>query len=145
VSIKGLGTLNLCTDCHSVPRPVEEGGPARRDVKMRLGKTTVVGGPPQPADREAGPVYELSDGSRVVPTGRLFVRFAAGTPARERAGDLSRAGLEIVEVPGYAPHAAWVRPREAGAAAALSMLGKAAALPDVENVEPELLRERSKR
>jgi hypothetical protein len=89
-----------------------------------------------------GPVYLSADGVRVVPTDLVFVRFAEGTAAEARRADLERAGFEIVDVPGYAPHAAWVRARDGGIAASLEGLGDLRALPGVQHVEPQLLMER---
>jgi hypothetical protein len=85
-------------------------------------------------------VYRAGEGGPVgVPTGEVFVRFAAGTRAANHRSALAAAGFEIKEVPAYAPHAAWVRARSHDAAEALAGLGRLAALPGVENVEPQLL------
>ena len=92
-----------------------------------------------------GPVYAAPDGPLAVPTGLLFVRFAEGTSAAGRRVELERAGFELVQVPGYASHAAWVRAREGGIAASLHKMADAEALPGVENVEPQMLMERAPR
>lgn len=99
--------------------------------------------PPAPA--ETGPVYSSSDGEIVVPTGRAFVRFAAGTDAHSRAADLERTGFSIEKVPVSAPHAAWVVARRGGVVAALRGLADLARLSGVDGVEPQWLRERVNR
>jgi hypothetical protein len=91
---------------------------------------------------EVGPVYVSPDGVLVVPTGLVFVRFEDGSSAEARRADLDRAGFEIVQVPGYAPHAAWVRARRGGIAASLAELDVLTALPGVRHVEPQMLSER---
>lgn len=99
--------------------------------------------PPAPA--ATGPVYSSADGEIVVPTGRVFVRFAAGTDAHSRAADLERAGFSIEKVPVSAPHAAWVTARRDGVVAALRGLADLARLLGVDGVEPQWLRERVNR
>jgi hypothetical protein len=94
---------------------------------------------------EVGPVYASPDGPIAVPTGRLFVRFREGTSAAGRASDIERVGFEIEHVPGYAPHAAWVRARESGIAASLGGMASLEAIADVENVEPQMLMESARR
>lgn len=95
--------------------------------------------------RQIGPVYARPDGPLAVPTGKLFVRFGEGSAAAEHRAALERAGYEIVKVPGYAPHAAWVRARGGDLAAGLRGMSALAALPGVEHVEPEMLMASSKR
>jgi hypothetical protein len=99
-----------------------------------------------PGDRTAagegtlGPVYALQPGGTpAVPTGLLFVRFADGVPAEARRPAFEQAGYEIVKSPRYAPHTAWVRSRSRDMAAALEGLPALERLPDVENVEPQML------
>lgn len=99
--------------------------------------------PPDASDW--GPVYVTSDGVPAVPTGLLFVRFAEGTSAASRRDELERAGFEVVTVPRYAPHAAWVRARDGGVAASLEKIAEVEAIPGVENVEPQMLIESARR
>lgn len=97
-----------------------------------------------PAEEFAGlPVYESAEGALVYPTGKVWVRFARGTEARERADDLAAAGFTIESTPGYAPHGAFVTAEDA--AAALNGLERLRAVEGVEHVEPQLLREASRR
>jgi hypothetical protein len=86
-----------------------------------------------------GPVYSTRGGPLAVPTGLLFVRFAEGTAAASQRESLERAGFDLVEVPSFAPHAAWIRPSAGGIGAALRRLADVEAIPGVENVEPQML------
>ena len=92
-----------------------------------------------------GPVYAQPGGPLAVPTGLVFVRFREGTAAGARRADIERAGYELVQVPAYAPHAAWVCAQPGGIAAALQNSAALAALSGVENVEPQMLMERATR
>ena len=86
-------------------------------------------------------MYALEpDGDRAVPSGRVFVRFAAGVQAAERSDALSRAGYEVLDIPLYAPQAAWVGAAGGDMAAALRGLVRLEGIEDVENVEPQMLR-----
>lgn len=96
-------------------------------------------------DDDFAPVYATPDGASVVASGLVFVRFAEGTRAEQRTDDLAGAGFEIVEVPGYARHAAWVRARSGGIGASLRGLAALEALEGVESVEPQMLRPRALR
>jgi len=93
------------------------------------------------AGRTVTPVYSLErSGPPCAPSGQVFVRFAAGVDARRRVEDLAAAGYRIRSVPGYAPHAAWVEAERGGIPAALAGVAELARLPDVERVEPQLLK-----
>lgn len=94
-----------------------------------------------PADRDGvpGPVYAMQGGEIAVPTGRVFVRFAADERADARREDLQRAGYVIEDAPTWAPHAAWVHAADRGIATALLGLARLEAIAGVERVEPEML------
>lgn len=98
-----------------------------------------------PDASDMGPVYVAGGGLLAVPTGLLFVRFAEGTSAASRRDELARAGFEVVAVPRYAPHAAWVRAKGGGLAASLEKIADVEAIPGVENVEPQMLMESARR
>jgi len=85
------------------------------------------------------PVYISPTGERVVPSGTLFVQFAAGTRAEDRRADLERIGLRIVKAPGFAPHAAYVE----GLSLAKTLLaaGKLQSFDGVQSVEVQMKRE----
>jgi hypothetical protein len=95
------------------------------------------------AAQPGSPVYESPDGALVYPTGKVWVRFAKGTDPRDRNADLAAAGFTLESVPGYAPHGAFVR--AADAASALNGMEKLRAIEGVEHVEPQVLRQASRR
>jgi hypothetical protein len=74
------------------------------------------------------------------PTGKIFVRFAEHVDAASREKDIASAGYKIVKTLPWAPHAAWVEPETS-----LAQLEDLKALRDMENVEPQMFMERSKR
>jgi hypothetical protein len=90
------------------------------------------------------PVYSLpSTESVVVPTGRVFVRFADAIKAETKGDELKKAGYKIAQTLGYAPNAAWLEATNGDVALALDNLEKLEELADVENVEPQLLAPRA--
>jgi hypothetical protein len=92
------------------------------------------------------PVYGLEpSGLPAVPTGQVFIRFAEGIKAEERRQEINQAGYEIVQSLSYAPQAAWLRARSDDIADALAEISKLEQLPDVENVEPQMLKESARR
>jgi hypothetical protein len=95
---------------------------------------------------DLSPVYGLQpSGLPAVPTGRVFVRFAEGVQAESRRQEINRTGYELVESLAYAPHAAWLRPRSGDMADALAGISRLEQLPDIENVEPQMLMESVRR
>jgi hypothetical protein len=114
-------------------------------VSQPDGRFSVV--PAEGAGPGAGPVYRAAGagGAIAVPTGRVFVRFGAGTRAQDRAGELEAAGFDVEDVPGFAPHAAWVRPRSGRVEDALEALDAVRGVPGVEHAEPQLVAERASR
>ena len=108
--------------------------------------THSVGAAGAAAQGAIGPVYRrMPGGGLVVPTGRVLVRFAEGEAAEVHRADLADAGYEIEEVLSYAPHAAWLRACSGDIGDTLAQLGRLAAHPGVENVEPQMLGEVSRR
>jgi hypothetical protein len=92
------------------------------------------------------PVYSLQpSGPLAVPTGQVFIRFAQGVDAASRRGDIERAGYEIVKTSSYTPHTAWLQSISGNVAHSLSNLHALESLPDVENVEPQMLTPREPR
>jgi hypothetical protein len=87
-----------------------------------------------------GPVYALQPGGPpAVPTGLVFVRFAEGVAADSHGEEIDRAGYEVAESLSYAPQAAWLRARSGRIADALAGIPALEKMPDVENVEPQML------
>lgn len=98
------------------------------------------------AGTDAEPVYSAGrDGPLAVPTGRIFVRLAAGLTPKERIAEFASMGLEIERTLSYAPNAAWLRPAQGGAAEALRVLKKVEKVPGVEHAEPQMLIQRTPR
>jgi hypothetical protein len=92
------------------------------------------------------PVYELyPGGSPAVPTGLVFLRFREGVDVASRQQEIKRAGYEVAQSPPFASNAAWLRARSGKIADALTGIPKLEALPDVENVEPQMLMESTTR
>ena len=93
-----------------------------------------------------GPVYALKPaGTPAVPTGLVFVRFAAGVKATDRTEDLERAGYKIARTVEYSPAAAWVRNASDNIAQALNGIPALEKIKGVENVEPQMLMARVSR
>jgi hypothetical protein len=90
-----------------------------------------------------GPVYYTGDpGTLVVPTGRLFVRLKTGVRATSKKTAFARAGYDIVEIPSYAPNAAWLAPTRGTIADSLANIHRVERIAGVVNVEPQLLQPR---
>ena len=95
-------------------------------------------------DAPLTPVYKLHpDGPVAVPTGKIFLRFREDVDASTRREEIERAGYEIIQTPPYAPSSAWVQSASGDPARSLSDVGALEKLPDVENVEPQMLVTRS--
>ena len=96
---------------------------------------------------DGAPVYRLGGGGGgstgaagvAVPTARVFVRFREGVDAKTQGDAIARAGFKIVQVPPYAPHAAWVEPESGGVKEALNGFARLAGLKGIEHVEPQML------
>ena len=93
-----------------------------------------------------GPVYAAQPGGTpAVPTGRVFIRFKEGVPVEERLQEIEQAGFEIAQTIEYAPHAAWLQARSGEIADALTGIEALEKIADVENVEPQMLMQRTNR
>lgn len=91
-------------------------------------------------------VYELQpSGTLAVPTGQIFIRFAEGVAADSRRREIESAGYEIVKTSPYTPHTAWLKATSGDIARALSNIHALEKIPDVENVEPQMLTTRHPR
>ena len=102
--------------------------------------------PPSLPPTSLGAVYESEPGGTpMVPSGRVFVRFAERLRAEDRREQIASAGYVIQQVPEFAPHAAWVEALSGDIADGLRSLSALQALPGVENVEPQILSPRAAR
>ena len=127
------------TDCYALsgPRPPE---PERVLFALEGGATLVLRGQPARSEQpRAVPVYELPGGALGVPTGRLFARFREGTDASAQSAALASVGYEIVEIPGWAPHAAWIQALGGDPGQSLDAIGALQHVSALENVEPQVL------
>lgn len=87
-----------------------------------------------------GPIYTLQpNGSLAVPTGMVFIRFAEKVDVESQREAIKQAGYEIAQTLSYAPHTAWLRAPSGKISDALKGVSKLEAIPDVENVEPQML------
>ncbi|MBD2677336.1 MULTISPECIES: hypothetical protein [Nostoc] len=101
------------------------------------------GEPNQSEKNPLSPVYTLEpNGSLAVPTGLVFIRFAEGVDVESQHEAINRAGYEIEQSLAYAPQAAWLRPKSGNIADAIAGISRLEAIPNVENVELQMLMER---
>lgn len=97
-------------------------------------------GEPKRLTGEVTAVYRCSDGSSLcVPTGRVFVRLEEGLRVEDFAEAFRKLGFVIAQSLPYAPHAAWLEREDGDIAAALRSVSALEQLPQVRNVEPQLL------
>jgi hypothetical protein len=121
------------------------GQPANaRGVALVNGESgiAVLAGKPKAIDKNVTAVYR-NDSSLAVPTGRVLVRFAEGVDAGDHAQSIQQAGYQIEQTLSYAPNAAWLCDCEGDVAGALKRIDQLENLPDVENVEPQMLSQRA--
>jgi hypothetical protein len=92
------------------------------------------------------PVYTLqNNGTLAVPTGMLFIRFAEDVDITSQTAAINHAGYEIAQTLAYAPQAGWLRAKTGKIADALTGISQLLAIPNVENVEPQMLMEKRSR
>ncbi|MDX1434268.1 MAG: hypothetical protein R3286_17640 [Gammaproteobacteria bacterium] len=120
------------------------------EVTERLNDDLAILRGPPPAGETAKvkvlPIYTAGERSPpAIASGRLFLRLASGAQARALGSRLAALGLDVVEVPAWAPECAWLAPRSGIAAHALGRLDEVRALPGVVRVEPELLRQMTRK
>lgn len=115
---------------------VFQGEPDESENAIRLASTTGT----------LGPIYTLqADGTLAVPTGLVFIRFVEGVEVESHRSAIKQAGYEIAQSLSYAPQAAWLRAQSGSILDALVGISKLEAIPNVENVEPQMLMERVQR
>ncbi len=111
---------------------IYRGKPEKRLVQHQPGRIT--------------PVYSLQPGGVLaIPTGLIFVRFADAVNAEKRRQALRQAGYTVKQLLPYAPNAAWVAAESGEIAAALQGISRLESLPDVVNIEPQMLSQRMAR
>ncbi len=121
--------------------------PAGAILKLNDGAIAVFPGEPnQSESNKLSPIYTIQpNGSLAVPTGLVFIRFAEGVDVESQRGVINRAGYEVAQTLSYAPHTAWLRGQSGNIADAIARIPQLKAIPNVENVEPQMLMERSLR
>lgn len=104
------------------------------------------GEPDQPKTDTLSPIYALqTDGSLAVPTGLVFIRFVEEVDVESQRGALKQAGYAVAQSLSYAPHAAWLRAQSGKILDAIVKIPQLEAIPDVENVELQMLMARVQR
>ncbi|MFN6494749.1 hypothetical protein [Nostoc sp. DedQUE02] len=116
-------------------------------LRLNDGAIAVFSGEPNQSEQGIlSPIYTLeSNGSLAVPTGLVFIRFAEGVDVKSQREVINRAGYEVAESLSYAPHTAWLRAKSGKIVDAIAGISQLEAIANVENVEPQMLRERSLR
>ena len=90
------------------------------------------------------PVYSLQPGGvPFVPTGRVFIRFKDNVRVEKHLLEIDHAGYEVTQKIDYAPHAAWLKVRSGKIADSLKGIQGLEKITDVENVEPQMLTQRT--
>ncbi|MCS7056487.1 MAG: hypothetical protein NZM18_10010 [Thermoflexales bacterium] len=100
-------------------------------------------GEPKTPTEEVTAVYRGDGNLLCVPTGRIFIRLEEGLRAEDFADAFRKLGFVIAQSLPYAPHAAWLEREDGDAAAALRSVSALEQLPQVRNVEPQLLTART--
>lgn len=115
-------------------------------LQLNEGAIAVFPGEPDELDNTLSPIYTLQpDGSLAVPTGLIFIRFVAGVDVESHHEAIRQAGYEVAQSLDYAPHAAWLRAQSSKILDALRGISQLEGIPDVENVEPQMLMARVQR
>ena len=115
-------------------------------LQLNDGAIGVFAGEPDELDNTLSPIYTLQpDGSLAVPSGLIFIRFVAGVDVKSHREAIKLAGYEVTDSLSYAPQAAWLRAQSGKILDGLRGISRLEAIPDVENVEPQMLMARVQR
>ncbi|RCJ31862.1 hypothetical protein A6769_29560 [Nostoc punctiforme NIES-2108] len=116
-------------------------------LRLNDGAIAVFSGEPNQSEQGIlSPVYTLeSNASLAVPTGLVFIRFAESVDVESQREVINRAGYEVAQSLAYAPHTAWLRAKSGNIIDAIAGISQLEAIANVENVEPQMLMERSLR
>ena len=92
---------------------------------------------------ETAPVYALAPaGPLSAPSGLVFIRFEDGVDVAARNEEIARADYIIFKRVPQAPNAAWLAATSRRVADAMEGIGRLEQIPNVVNVEPQMLSER---
>lgn len=101
---------------------------------------------PALGEQELRPVYRMPpSGPLLVLTGLIFARFEEGVAVEDKRRQIAGAGFEIVSIPPYATHSAWLTAAGGQVSRAVAGITALEALPGIVNVEPQLLGPRVQR
>ncbi|MBX9255505.1 hypothetical protein H1Q63_16450 [Desmonostoc muscorum CCALA 125] len=116
-------------------------------LQLNEGAIAVFSGEPNQSQKNTlSPIYTLqSNGSFAVPSGLVFIRFAEGVDVESGREAIHQAGYEVEQSLDYAPNAAWLRPQSGNINDAIAGISQLEAIPNVENVELQMLMERGLR
>ncbi len=92
---------------------------------------------------ETAPAYALAPtGPLSAPSGRVFIRFEDSVDVAARMEEITRADYIVVKRVPQAPNAAWLAATSRRVADALEGIGRLERIPNMANVEPQMLSER---
>lgn len=92
---------------------------------------------------ETAPAYALAPaGPLSAPSGLVFIRFEDGIDITARMEEIARADYIMVKRVPQAPNAAWLAATSRRIADALEGIGRLEQIPNVANIEPQMLSER---
>jgi hypothetical protein len=116
-------------------------------LQLNEGVIAVFSGVPNQSEKNTlSPIYTLEPNSSfAIPTGLVFIRFAEGVDVESQREVINRAGYKVEQSISYAPHAAWLRPQSGKIVDAIAGISQLEAIPNVENVELQMLMERGLR
>ncbi|WP_373529298.1 hypothetical protein [Nostoc sp.] len=101
------------------------------------------GEPNQLESDTLSPIYTIEPNNLLaVPTGLVFIRFAEGVDVESQREAINQAGYEVEQSLDYAPQAAWLRAQSGNIVDAIAGISQLEAIPNVENVELQMLMER---
>ena len=92
------------------------------------------------------PVYQIDGrGDPAIPTGDILIRLKSSHKLDQYDRELDAVGYQLKSVLSYAPHAGWLQARSGKLRDALAGIERLAGLPDVEHVEPQMIKEMAKK
>ncbi|MBG1269225.1 hypothetical protein [Nostoc sp. WHI] len=116
-------------------------------LQLNDGAIAVFSGEPNQSEPDTlSPIYTIEPNDLLaVPTGLVFIRFAEGVDVESQREVINRAGYEVEQSLDYAPQAAWLRAQSGSIVDAIAGISQLEAIPNVENVELQMLMERDLR
>jgi hypothetical protein len=136
--------LLKCGDRYALRGSLSERQASEVEACLPGDDISIIRGVP-PADlrpeMELLPVYAAAENTPpAVATERLFLSLRDDLAIDSVRDDIDTLGFDIDDLPAYAPHSAWLRPKSGLVVDALSKLERLRALPGAARVDPQLLR-----